>query len=206
MTTVVTRLYPDAKTAKSAVAALKEAGLADSQIDVIEKGGDMAAAEVPEASAKAYAAKMDDSTRLVVARMGLYPAGQARMAIRTMNGFASIDAGVANENAYVSHEPNPELFKNIDGAHSHFFFKPEPGYSTKFGMISHRYGFGMLTDKFHTHSVIERGHTESAIKGGRLFTGTVESLNRRGLVAGGRAYTGTVFSDALNWKTSARFH
>jgi hypothetical protein len=205
MTTIVTRLYPDAKTADKVVAALKDAGARDSMISVLGKGDDMKAAQVPEDSAAAYAAKMDGDNKLVVARIPFMPVGLARKTIKTMNMTGSIDAGVANENAYIPTTPNPELFKTADANAGHIFFAAKPGYSERIGLVSKRYGgFNMLTEKGHSKSVIEGWHTKSAIPGGTLFTGTVDRLagNPR-LVAGGSVIeSGTWFSNLLNWRTT----
>lgn len=216
MTTIVTRLYPDKKTADDAVAALHELGLAEGNIDRVGAGNDAAdkltAARVPEASASAYAANLDGAREVVVARAPFTPIGIALKTIKTMNGFASIDAGVANENYYIAEKADPSLFKSVDTGHGHIMSNLKPGYSTRLGLMSERWGFPMLSGRIFTGKRLMSGRTaNSAIKGGRHMTGTTESLIRRGKMAGGEARGGQVmggktikgkpFSDALNWKT-----
>jgi hypothetical protein len=110
MTTIITRLYPDAATAGTVVAALTARGHRSANIDVITAGGDlaatMAAARVGKAAASAYAPHVERGAALVVYRAPFAPLGTARDGIRTVDGFPAIDAGVADENAYIREEPS----------------------------------------------------------------------------------------------------
>jgi hypothetical protein len=219
MTTIVTRLYPDAKTADDAVGTLKKLGLTDRHIDVVGAGADAAdklkAARVAPASAAAYAAHLEGDRKVVIARAPFTPIGIALKTIKAMNRFASIDAGIGNENVYLREVADPSLFNSVDGNHGHIFSNFEPGYSSKIGFISERWGFAMLAKRMNTGSptIISKPREKSVYPGGKHFTGTLDTLIRRGLVAGGDVREGRIMggkithskplSEALNWKTIA---
>ena len=126
MTTIITRLFDDKKTADYAVTALKLQNHPDENIDVIEYGeGAKAAmldASVPESSADAYVRKMSKGSTLVVYRAPVTPFGAARNAMDTFDEFESVDAGVENENVYVSDGPDGDMFldKKVDTQHRHW--------------------------------------------------------------------------------------
>ena len=115
MTTIITRLYPDRATAQSVADALagKVPGL--TSIDIITRDGAepptarMRAARVPTRSAEAYGPQVTDGKALLIANAPFAPMGTAMKAIRTVNLFAAIAAGVDDEDAYIREEPVLEM-------------------------------------------------------------------------------------------------
>jgi hypothetical protein len=105
MTTIITRLYPDTAAAETVAAALVARGHRPGNIEIVAAGGDTAArlkaARVGAQSAAAYAPHIERGAALVVYRAPFAPLGTARDGIRTVDGFAALDAGVADENAYI---------------------------------------------------------------------------------------------------------
>lgn len=110
MRTIITRLYADAEAAHHAHNALVERNKIDADhMSVIKSSEDGSAASsmmqagVTETYARTYDAHMSAGRALLVLRA---PYGTARRAMETLEGFPSIDAGIANENVYVSAEDN----------------------------------------------------------------------------------------------------
>lgn len=119
MTTIITRLYPDAAAAQKVAQALRDEGDSASTISVVSKDGAGTAASrmhalmVPAASAAAYAGPVGEGRALLVVNAPFAPIGTALSAIRTVNRFPSIDAGVADEDAYIRDEPEVVLAGNV---------------------------------------------------------------------------------------------
>ncbi|MEM7744943.1 MAG: hypothetical protein AAF409_14645 [Pseudomonadota bacterium] len=104
MTTIISRLYKDQKTADAVAAGLAHEEFPAGTYDVIAAGDDtearITAAGVAPASAAAYASNVDAGNALVVCRAPFTPFGAARVAMTVMDGKETLDAGVENENAY----------------------------------------------------------------------------------------------------------
>jgi hypothetical protein len=112
MTTIITRLYPDPAAAQAVADALARQNLNLTSVDIITRDG--AADRMrqtmvgPDASA-AYAGPVGEGKALLVVNAPFAPMGTALKAIRTVNGFASIDVGLADEDAYIREEPEVQL-------------------------------------------------------------------------------------------------
>lgn len=106
MTTIISRLYNDEATAGAVLAELKAAGFTDEVTDMVAHGAGtrrrIEKTGVDAAAASAYARKMVEGNALVVVRAPVVPFGAARGAMRIVDSQPKIDAGVANENVYVS--------------------------------------------------------------------------------------------------------
>ncbi len=95
MTTVVSRLYADAKTADSVSKALRKNGHLDGNIDVISAGDSdrdalalrITEARVSGAAAARYAERLEGDRRLLVVRVPFMPLGAAKNAIETVDRF-----------------------------------------------------------------------------------------------------------------------
>ncbi len=130
MTTIITRLYADSKTAQSVASALLEAGHATGNIDIIAKGeaGTLAArlkaARVTAQAAAAYASHIESGASLLVVRAGFNPVGAARHAIRTCNKFASINVGLASEDVYLREHAAPRLSGTVQTDHPYYMSNP----------------------------------------------------------------------------------
>lgn len=105
MTTIITRLYEDAATARAAADALLNNGHDASTIDIIAGAegteAHMKAARVNPDSAAAYAPAVEAGKALLVVRAPFAPIGTARNAMRVVDRFASIKVGVENEDEYI---------------------------------------------------------------------------------------------------------
>lgn len=143
MTTIVSRLFADMTTAEQAVTALKLQNHPDGNITLIAAAdgahGAMLEAGVPEDSADAYAAAMGPGNAVVVVRAPVTPFGAARNAIDTMNEFDSLDAGVANENYYVTTDAQDDLLMDLKVDRTHRYWATW-GYERKRGRVSDAFG------------------------------------------------------------------
>lgn len=105
MTTIITRLYEDAATARAAADALLNNGHDAGTIDIIAGAegteAHMKAARVNPDSAAAYAPAVEAGKALLVVRAPFAPIGTARNAMRVVDRFASIKVGVENEDEYI---------------------------------------------------------------------------------------------------------
>ncbi len=117
MTTIITRLYKDDSAANAVVAGLSEAGFPDKLYSTIGGGGDVASAladaSVGEDAAAAYAPLIDQGNKLVVVRAPFTPFGAAKEAMKIVDSQPTVDAGVANENVFVSEEMKESSFPKI---------------------------------------------------------------------------------------------
>ncbi|MEM9585412.1 MAG: hypothetical protein AAGA08_20080 [Pseudomonadota bacterium] len=165
MTTVITRLYADGKTAQAAVSDLKEAGMRDDMVDMIGAGSNaadaMKTARVPEDAASKYGEKLKGDANLVVARVPLMPLGAARAAMDIVDQHTSVNAGVANQDAYIREQVDysrytPKL--NHDHILGHDL---KPGYSEKYGLVTEAFGLTHLKPHRTKRSAIEGGGFKS---------------------------------------------
>lgn len=174
MTTIITRLYADAKTANAVRNALLEAGNAAETVDVIKKGdipegqgaqGRIEAAMVRPEAAAAYAPAVEGGKVLLVCRAPFMPLGTALNAIRIADGSPSIDAGVANQNFYLTDVPPPselQFLPKILKDHPRFLFK-DKDLARHRGTISNRYGFRLLS-KRQPKNVLLKGEPHVSTK------------------------------------------
>lgn len=162
MTTIITRLYPDASTARGVVSALLARGLDQDLIDVIGADGAgpvadrLQAASVNPRTAAAYADALTGSKTAVVVRAPFAPMGTARNAMRTMDRVPSIKVGV-DESEYV--RISPSLTNRDSVLTDHPFFM-----SNALRPMSHGHVFGAKLLSAHTDK-------RSVYPGGKLMSG-----------------------------------
>ena len=125
MTTIITRLYKDRKTADGVASQLADAGFRARDYDVIDGSGGhvaerLSAAKVPARSAEAYAGPIGSGNALVVVRAEFNPRGAALMAREIVDGTEWIDAGVAKQDVYLRVEPELEMRLSILRDHRRF--------------------------------------------------------------------------------------
>lgn len=132
MTTIITRLYPDAATAKAVAAALHEEGMEGSDVDILTAADAAAitAARVAPAAAAAYAGAMGGGKALLVARAPFAPMGLARAAIQIADAVPSLKVGVRDENDYVREEMQSEFHNRVLTSHPYIM-------SNKFRKLTH---------------------------------------------------------------------
>ncbi len=212
MTTVVSRLYADAKTADSVSKALRKNGHPDSNIDVISAGDSdhdalalrITEARVSGAAAARYAERLEGDRRLLVVRVPFMPLGAAKNAIETVDRFESIGAGVAKQNEYLREEPSREYFARSVLKGSPLFLTTklgsgrrtplsrdlEPKFGERIGLISARLGLPLLRDRPRRSAITGGGFMST-----KLLPFPLLKEKRRGLsvIRGG----GTPFSTLL---------
>lgn len=186
MTTIITRLYPDAETAGAVVQALLAGGLGNDTIDVItgQEGAAerMRAARVAPATAEAYARAMTGGQALLVVRAPFAPMGTARKAINTVNRTAAIDAGVEEQDRYIREEPDMTRANRV--MKDHPFFMSNPHSRLSHGRV---FGRGLSPDRPRT----------SAISGGAYMSTKFWPMK---LVSTGRTARSAMTGD---WKFSS---
>jgi hypothetical protein len=161
MTTIITRLYPDAATARGVVSALLARGLDQDLIDVIGADGTgpaehrLRAASVNPRAAAAFAAAITGGKTAVVVRAPFSPIGTARNALKVMDRTASIHVGV-DGTEYIRNSPS--VISRDSVMMDHPFFMSNP-----LRPMSHGHVFGLKLLSAHK----ER---RSAISGGRLMS------------------------------------
>lgn len=142
MTTIISRLYADATTARNVAAALMARGLDQDLIDVIGSDGAgavadrLVAAAVNPASAAAYGAAVTGGRTMVVVRAPFAPMGTARNAMRTMDRTASIDVPGADAADYIRISPSVDHSSSVMRDHPFFMSNP-------LRPMSHGHVFGM---------------------------------------------------------------
>jgi hypothetical protein len=112
MTTIITRLYPDPAAAQAVADALARQNLNLTSVDIITRDGAdarMRKAMVGPDAAAAYAGPVAQGKALLVVNAPFAPMGTALKAIRTVDGFTSIDVGLSDEDAYIREEPEVQL-------------------------------------------------------------------------------------------------
>ncbi len=103
MTTIVSRLYESAETARRVADRLRAEGFPDATLSVVAEADkhQIAAARVDEADAARYASAMTGDRALFVCRAPFTPFGAARRAMEVADGEPSVDAGVHDQNRYI---------------------------------------------------------------------------------------------------------
>lgn len=155
MTTVITRLYAKASTAKSVSSALRGEGIAPAWIDVIAAGegaqSKMEAAKVRPEAAAAYAAAMTEDSALVVVRAPTVPFGTALKAIKVVDGQPAVDAGVEKEDHLIRSMPRKRTRDELSIlAHHPRFFGDDvvhPAHKRRRRMFSERFGWPLLSSR-----------------------------------------------------------
>lgn len=152
MTTIITRLYPDAATAGTVVNALRSIGLGDDTIDVITASdgaaAQMRAARVAPSTADTYAGAMTGGQALLVVRAPFAPMGIARKALNTVNATASIDAGVEEQDRYIREQPDMTRANRV--MKDHRFFMTNPHSRLSHGRV---FGRGLSADRPRTSAI-----------------------------------------------------
>lgn len=165
MTTIITRLYPDSESAGQVHAALKDAGMPDSIMDMIAPSdtakADIQAARVTDASAAIYADHLSGDRRLIVVRAPFNPIGAARTAIGIVDSVSSLDVGITKEDQYVAEQVAGDLLMDLKIMRSHphmgSFDLDKPGWSEGYGLISHKFGLRILSKPKARNSANSRG-------------------------------------------------
>ncbi len=163
MTTIITRLYPDASTARGVVSALLARGLDQDLIDVIGADGvgtvadRLQAASVNPRSAAAYADALTGGKTAVVVRAPFAPMGTARNAMRTMDRTASIKVDV-DESEYLRISPSIANRRSVMTDHP--FFMSNPHRPTSHG---HVFGAKLLSAHKDKRSVYPGGKLMSGM-------------------------------------------
>lgn len=184
MTTIITRLYPDAATAQSVVAALTAKGHLPENIDIIGSGeaARLRAARVSAHAAAAYGPALTDGRALVVVRAPFAPMGTALSAMRIVNATPSIKVGLADEDEYIREEPDVIVKDRLMPPGT--FFMSNPHRSLPRGHIlgsdpiirgrratSAMAGGGYISTKFWPMKLVSTGRqAHSAMKGGWLVS------------------------------------
>jgi hypothetical protein len=152
MTTIITRLYPDAATAGTVVKALTATGLDGDVIDVItaEEGAAdrMRAARVAPSAAAAYARAMTGGQALLVVRAPFAPMGIARKALNIVDRTPSIDAGVEEQDRYIREVPDMNRTSRVMDTHP--FFMSNPHAKLSHGRV---FGRGLSADRPRTSAI-----------------------------------------------------
>jgi hypothetical protein len=158
MTTIITRLYPDAATAQSVAGVLAADGQAYTAIDVITRdgagtlAGRLRNARVGAGAAAAYAGPVGDGRALLVVNAPVAPLGTALRAIRTVNRYPSVSVGLADEDVYI--REMPETIREGKVYSGTVFFMSNPHRSLLRGHI------------LGSNPIIHSGPRTSAIRGG----------------------------------------
>ena len=115
MTTIITRLYPSNAAAHAVADALMAGGHQASYIDIIDSpnAAAMTAARVNDTALAAYVTAMTSGQALLVVRAPFSPIGAANSAKAIVGGYASIDVGLASEDAYVREVARADRFLSI---------------------------------------------------------------------------------------------
>lgn len=187
MTTVVSRLYDGADTAANVASELMGRGFPANLIDVIGASGDaeaqMRAARVSASSAATYASHLTGNRSVVVIRAPFNPIGAAEAAINAADAAGPIDAGVADQNAYITENPSKTHFLSVMTDHPRFFSSDiVPGSGRYRSRASSAFGMRLLSKKKRRNSVYS---------GGKLFmTKSLSTKPRKKSVSSGRLIFG----------------
>jgi hypothetical protein len=182
MTTIITRLYPDATTAQAVVAALAAKGHTNDTIDVITSGdaAGLKAARVSARAAAAYGPALTGGRALVVVRAPFAPIGTARSAMRIVNATPSIKVGLDDEDEYIREDPEVIVRDRVLPPGTFFMSNPHRslprGHILGSDPITHGRransaisGGAYISTKFWPMRLVSKGReARSAIRGGWL--------------------------------------
>ncbi|MEM7544327.1 MAG: hypothetical protein AAF367_02230 [Pseudomonadota bacterium] len=188
MTTIVSRLYKNKAAAEAVHAALVEADATSAGAEIITSGEDtearICALDVPESSAAIYAPKVEQGGALVVVRAEFAPIGTARRVITIMDEADPEHVGIAKEDAYLSIEPDEELF-NFSVLRDHPKFLTFSEGNRRRGLASQAFGIPLLSSRKNRNSAMSG--TKHMIPMTLLSTKSRKnSTIRSGPVLGGR--------------------
>lgn len=148
MTTIITRLYPSGTAAHAVADALMEAGHNASYVDIISQADPaaMTAARVSASAAAAYAKAMTGGQALLVIRAPFSPIGAANSAKAVVGRYASVDAGVSNEDDYIREQARGDRFLSILTDHPRFLSQDiGPGKGRTRTTVSSAFGMPLLS-------------------------------------------------------------
>lgn len=160
MTTIITRLYATSTAAHAVADALMQAGHQPGYVDIIDHAdmGAMTAARVGDSAAAAYAKAMTGGQTLLVIRAPFSPIGAANSAKAVVGRYASIDAGIANEDAYVREQADGRRFLSILSDHPRFLSQDiGPGKGRTRTTVSSAFGAQLLVPYKSKRSVTADG-------------------------------------------------
>lgn len=162
MTTVITRLYADDKTACDIARQLKADGIPKKALQVIVADGRkrpalieaLKSAGVHDSAAAGYADRVAAGAAALVAKVNYKPLGAAKI-VRTVTAKAAV---VALENATEEFtcKDAPKMTDNIMKDHRHMFLT-QPVKSEPAGEFSARFGWRLLLDTPRKKNVYEGG-------------------------------------------------
>jgi hypothetical protein len=184
MTTIITRLYPDAPGAQAAYDALVENGFVSDDLDMIGSYGDaaerMQQAGVGVKARDLYSGALDEGKVLLVLRARF---GSAVNALETRDDFPSIDVGPVDQQVYIA--PANAYPGSVLTNHPLFMSNPNSVMSgaRMFGKdpilrgprkISAMKGGGYMSKMFWPMKLLSESKARtSAIKGGFLFSSMI---------------------------------
>jgi hypothetical protein len=163
MTTVISRLYNDSRTANAVVKSLQDVGFLDDMIDVMSAAhdGEHLAARMTEAlvsrkTAETYLSEMSGDVTLLVVRAPFTPFGAARSAIQTVDAHPSLPSAVTDNNMLIRDVPVNRYNLSVLTNHPLFMTdKKEVGRND--GRISHGFGWRLLKPHKSKRSVKSGG-------------------------------------------------
>lgn len=162
MTTVISRLYDGTDAAATVASDLIGRGFPESMIDVIKAGKGsadaMRAGRVSFASAETYASHLDARRSVLVVRAPFTPIGAAKTAMEVADAAGPVNAGIENENVFVSETPGNKLFLSVLTDHPRFFSSDMvPGSGRYRNRASSAFGMRLLSKKKQRNSVYTSG-------------------------------------------------
>ncbi|MFK7753497.1 MAG: hypothetical protein AB8B51_13200 [Sedimentitalea sp.] len=208
MTTVISRLYASADTAKGVLAALTQAGLPDGDVDLILPGGDaaqtMKTALISNDNAAVYDDALSGAKAVVVARVGLMPMGAARRVIEMMDDQAPMALGLANENVYLRQKATPtrEAGKTVMSDHPRFLSSDLPRGQVSHARTTQGLGLKLVSQRKKRNSASSNGGGSSRLFWPMpLLSGRTA---RHSVMAGGRHMSSGFWPMALTSQKHAR--
>jgi len=228
MTTIITRLYANERSANAVADRLSSEGLPKSALKVVT-GTDrdkiqhrLMQAQVHRDAAPVYAESVAGGTALLIVRATHKPLGAARIVREVTGSSKTIDVGVTQDDIYVRDLPDhaPSVLKE----HPRFLTLPSEPEELQRGPISDLVGVRTLSKPRSRTSAIRGGafmsqkfwpmklvsknrNAHSAIKGGAFMSKKfwptallAKKPRRNSVIRGG----GTVFSRLFGWPTILR--
>jgi hypothetical protein len=169
MTTIISRLYSDSKTAHAVAANLQEKGLETGAFDIItQEAGSVAerlkVARVSASSAAAYAPMIAQGHALLVVRAPFAPIGLARSAMEIMDWTPSMRVPGAVPNEYIREEVDDRHYISVLTSHPRFFSQDiNPGSGIGPGLASRAFGVRLLSPHREKRSASGNGGRNSRV-------------------------------------------
>lgn len=146
MTTIISRLYADARTAEAVAGALHKEGFPKGTVHVIRDTAGMDGARLGAATEAAYAPGLAKGHALVVVAAGVTPFGAAFRAMDVMDGTESIFVAGAENSRYIEETARGDLFLSVLTDHPRWFSGDvKPGSGLGPGLISRAFGMRILS-------------------------------------------------------------